>query len=79
MDDQKNNALSINICIKYINLLSFEPWHTIESGPSRRRNENLTLLFDSVTNYYVRDRNVRNADTMGHQNVRTFLGHCFHH
>ena len=34
-----------------------------ESGLSRGRNEknSVMLLFDSVTNYYMRDRNVRNA------------------
>ena len=63
MDDQRNNALSINVCIKY-KLVVCEPRHTIESGLSRRGDENLTLLFDSVTNYYVRDRNVRNAQQM---------------
>ena len=36
-----------------------------ESGVVRGRNERnaVTLLFDSVTNYYVRDRNVRNVNS----------------
>ena len=36
-----------------------------ESGLFRGSNEKnpVTLLFDSVTNYYMRDRNVRNVNS----------------
>ena len=60
MDDQKDNALSINICIKY-KLVVFEPRHTkavFLVGETKRILLHFHLI---VTNYYVRDRNVRNA------------------
>ena len=60
MDDQKDNALSINICIKY-KLVVFEPRHTgavFLAGETKRIRLHFHLI---VTNYYVRDRNVRNA------------------
>ena len=59
MDDQKDNALSINICIKY-KLVVFEPRHTkavFLAGETKRILLHFHLI---VTNYYVRDRNVRN-------------------
>ena len=42
----------LNTCIQYT-LVVFETRHT----------KAVTLLFDSVTNYYVRDRNVRNVNS----------------
>ena len=60
MDDQKDNTLSINICIKY-KLVVYEPRHTkavFLAGETKRILLHFHLI---VTNYYVRDRNVRNA------------------
>ena len=60
MDDPKDNALSINICIKY-KLVVFEPRHTkavFLEGETKRILLHFHLI---VTNYYVRDRNVRTA------------------
>ena len=64
MDDQKDNALSINICIKY-KLVVFEPRHTkavFLTGETKRILLHFHLI---VTNYYVHDRNVRNAPQIG--------------
>ena len=83
MDDQKDNALSINICIKY-KLVVFEPRHTravFLAGETKRIRLHFHLI---VTNYYVRDRNVRNAPqiqflvfTRRHKKLKFITKHNF--
>ena len=75
MDDQEDNALSIKYLYSIYTRCLSNTAH--ESGLFRESNKKnaVTLLFDSVTNYHVRDRNVRNVHSyILHEKMCPFPG-----
>ena len=66
MDDQKDNALSINTCIQYT-LVVFETRHT-----------KAVFLLQTTTCVTGMSETQNRYKLLRHQNVRTFLGHISH-